>query len=304
MKFLFSVLAIWVQLFAFSQEPALPNLKDFAKTRDFTISNNSNEAYFTVQSPNEEVSGIFKTVKKEGNWQSPVLVSFSGKYKDLEPFLSPDGLQLYFVSNRPLNESEENPKDYDIWVVERKSKTSNWSKPRNLGAPINTEYNEFYPVITNSKNMYFTSDKPTAKGKDDIFLSEWKDQSYQETISLSVAINSEGYEYNAFVAPDESFILFGAYKRKDGLGSGDMYISYKKEGKWTPAKNLGENYNSQQMDYCPFVHMPSKTLYFTSRRSTIKTGNNYSTTEFMSEINKYNNGLSRIYKIDFSKFIN
>ncbi|WP_321538323.1 hypothetical protein [Flavobacterium piscinae] len=48
------------------------------------------------------------------------MVSFTGKYKDLEPFLSTDGLKLYFASNRPLTESGE-PKDFDIWYVERKT---------------------------------------------------------------------------------------------------------------------------------------------------------------------------------------
>ena len=47
--------------------------------------------------------------------------------------------------------------------MERNTIDDNWSEPRNLGAPINSEHNEFYLSIGNSKNMYFTSDRPSVK---------------------------------------------------------------------------------------------------------------------------------------------
>jgi hypothetical protein len=304
MKVIFSVLCILCLQLSNAQEAALPILNNFNKTRDFTISNNQTEAYFTVQSPNEELSGIFKTIKVKGEWKKATLVTFSGQFKDLEPFLSPDGLQLYFASNRPLLVSETKTKDFDIWVVERKSITDKWSEPRNLGAPINSEHNEFYLSMVNSKNIYFTSDRPSAIGKDDIFISEWKNGKYQVAISMSSAINTESYEYNAYVAPDESFMLFGGYKRTDGLGSGDLYISYNDDGKWSLAKNMGDTINSKYMDYCPFVNWSTKTLYFTSKRSILKADKKLNSSEFLNEVNSYNNGLSRVYKIDISTLLN
>jgi len=304
MKAIFSVLCLLCIQISNAQKAALPILTNFNKVRDFTIGQNQSEAYFTAQSPNEELSGIFKTIKVKGKWKEATLVSFSGQFKDLEPFLSPDRLQLYFASNRPLSVSESKTKDFDIWVVERKTIADDWSAPRNLGTPINSEHNEFYLSIANSKNMYFTSDRPSAKGKDDIFLSEWKNGNYQDAISLSSAINTESYEYNAYIAPDESFILFGGYKRKDGLGSGDLYISYKEDGKWSLAKNMGDTINSKYMDYCPFVDWKTKTLYFTSKISILKADKKLNSSEFLNEVNSYNNGLSRIYKVDISTLLN
>lgn len=303
MKIICFILCLFCLQLSLAQEAALPILSNFNKVRDFTISHNQTEAYFTVQSPNEELSGIFKTRRVKDEWLEATLVSFSGQFNDLEPFLSPNGLQLYFASNRPLLLSDTKIKDFDIWVVERKSITDKWSEPRNLGAPINSIHNEFYVSIVNSKNMYFTSDRPSAKGKDDIFLSEWKNGIYQDAISMSSAINTESYEYNAYIAPDESFILFGGYKRKDGLGSGDLYISYKEDGKWSLAKNMGDTINSKYMDYCPFVNWATKTLYFTSKRSILKVDKKLNNSEFLSEISSYNNGLSRIYTIDISTLL-
>jgi len=49
-------------------------------------------------------------------------------------------------------------------------------------------------------------------------------------------------------------MIFGGWHRKDGVGSGDMYISFRsRDGILGKAKNLGKSVNSEYMDYCPFV---------------------------------------------------
>ena len=70
------------------------------------------------------------------------------------------------------------------------------------------------------------------------------------------------------------------------------------DGLWTKEKNLGIEINSAKMDYCPFVDTKTNTLYFTSKRSSVNDSNrNFSSMEdFFNEMNKYENGLSRIYK--------
>lgn len=284
--------------------PALEVLSNYKNVRDFTISSSGNEVYVTILSPRplEEISIIACIIKKNGIWQKPEMTNFSGNYKDLEPFLSRNQLKLYFASNRPLQDSIAEAKDFDIWYVERENINAEWSKPINIGQPINTEYNEFYPSIAENNNMYFTSDAPNSKGKDDIFFSKWNNNAYQNPISLSESINTEGYEFNAFISADESYLIFSGYNRKDGLGSGDLYISYLNEDNtWSKSKNLGKSFNSKHMDYCPFVDANTNILYFTSRRSTIKNNSFKSINEFEKEINKYENGLSRIYKTTFQK---
>jgi len=223
----------------------------------------------------------------------------SSERSKLFKFLSADGLKLYFASNRPLTNTDDKTKDFDIWYVQRVNKNSEWSSPINFGEPINSPANEFYPSIANNNNFYFTCDERSTKGKDDIFFSKWVNGKYTKPISLSDSINSDGYEFNAFVAPDESYIIFTAYQRDDGFGSGDLYISYNVlDSVWTQAKNLGEEINSNKMDYCPFVDTNTNTLYFTSKRSEINNSNSgfSSLQEFLNDMKKYENGLSRIYK--------
>lgn len=304
MKNLF-ILFLLISTFGYAQnttkvQPYLSEIiAEYPNVRDITISNDGKEIYFSVQSYMAELSAIVVIKKENIGWSKPQIVTFSGQFHDLEPFLSPNGLKLYFTSNRPLNSNETKVKDFDIWYVERNSLDDKWSKPKNIGAPINTDKNEFYPAITNNNNIYFTSDWDSSKGKDDIFLSEYNNGKYNQPISLGSDINTEGYEFNAYVSPDESIMIYTAYNRKDGFGSGDLYISKKVEnGDWTESKNLGSLINSNKMDYCPFLEPTTNTLYFTSKRNSTKSQftTKKSLDQILKEVNKHENGLSRLYK--------
>ncbi|QYA26341.1 hypothetical protein G3I01_12765 [Gramella sp. MT6] len=283
-------------------EPVFKDFQELLKTRDFTVY--ENEAYFTLQSMNENISVIVRARRNNNEWNDRVIVDFSGKYKDLEPMLSPNGLKLFFVSNRPVSDSATKNKDFDIWYVERNKIDDEWSAPINLGKPINTKADEFYPSVTNSGNLYFTRPNPDNKSEDDIFYSQFINNSYADPTVLDDAINTKGYEFNSYIAPDESYLIFSGYNREDGLGSGDMYISTRsKDGKWSKAKNLGKGINSDQMDYSPFVDTTTGILYFTSRRSALEKEKDQDYSELINIINSYENGLSRIYRVDFSEFI-
>jgi hypothetical protein len=274
---------------------------DYLLVRDLAMSDD--EVYFTIQSLQNEISAIAYFTVDKGKKSKVEICSFSGQYIDLEPFLSPDGRRLYFVSKRPVPDDTTGRNDHNIWYVERESHSGKWSDPIYMPAPVNTIDNEFYPAVGNSGNLYFTSDRPSSLGEDDLFVAILNESTFIEVENLGPAINSSGYEYNAYVSPDENVLIFGAYNREDGMGSGDLYISFKDEnGKWTSAENLGAEINSPQMDYCPFYNFSDSTLYFTSRRTAVKNDSEKvkNIDQILSEINRYDNGLSRIYKVRYS----
>ena len=297
-------LMLLLGIFGFSQEhakpfPALKMLSNFQNVRDFTISKNQDEIYFTIQNPTEDRAVIAVIKKNKKSWSEPEMTSFSGNFRNIEPFLTQDGLRLYFASNRSINDTTTKAKDYDIWYVERKDLKSEWSKPINVGAPVNSINDEFYPCVTLNGNLYFTSDAIKTLGKDDILVCKWDGKQYTEPENLGMNINSPGYEFNAFVSPNEEFIIYTCYGRPDGLGSGDLYISYKNNtGNWDEPKNLGKTINSKQMDYCPFYDITTQTLYFTSKRTAVIEKIFTNLQEFETEISMYENGLSRIYKLN------
>lgn len=299
-----SIISGYIFLFSFicfSQTanvlPIDESFKQFISCRDFTLSLNGNEAYFTIQNLNESKGAIVKTEKVNDTWTNFEIVSFSGTFRDIEPFLSPDNLKLYFSSNRPHGKDNMQT-DYDIWYVERTTINLPWSQPKNIGVPVNTKHNEFYPSLSKNNNLYYTSDQFTTTTKDDILFAKWNNSSYEEPLKLNENVNGKGYEFNAFISPDEDFLLYTVYRAEDGFGSGDLYISFKdKNGDFIKRKNLGKSINSSRMDYSPFYDTSSGILYFTSKRDNTKDIKTSDFKSFQEMAESYMNGQSRIYKV-------
>lgn len=289
--------------FAFSQDslkvfPINAQLNQFLSVRDFCISKNGEEVFFTVQSPDENISRIAVIQVIDGVWLKPELLAFNDENRYLEPFLSDDGLRLYFVSDRPNGEKNEE-RNFDIWYVERSDRSATtWSEPKNLGKPVNSKNNEFYPTLSSNGNLYFTMDVPDSGRKDDIYFCKWNGKKYEEPVLLSDSINSKGYEFNAFISKDEQFLLYTKYNAEGGYGSGDLYIARKDaKGNWTKAVNLGNTINSKFMEYCPFYDQTTQTLYFTSKRNSIEAKDFKTLEEFEKYLESGENGLSKGYKV-------
>jgi len=305
----FACFCSYTQSLQFENPPASPRI--FADgvistvnyERDFALSPDGKELFYTLQAPKQ---GVFQTIlymhkDANGKWSAPEVAPFAGNYSDLEPAFSSDGQKLFFSSNRPLQANQ--PKDFDIWWVEKKNGA--WGEPKNIGPPVNTNGDEYYPSITNSGNLYFTATRKNAVGKEDIFLARLEENKYQEPVALDTTINSTTYEFNAFVSPDERIIIFSSYGRKDDQGGGDLYMSIKNElGQWQKATNLGW-INSAQLDYCPFISFDKKVFFFTSDRHELKTcypnGTNYK--ELLHSFSSIMNGGGNIYWMDFDRLI-
>ncbi len=97
-----------------------------------------------------------------GNWSEPVNLGSKVNTADDEesPFMMADGATLYFSSK-----GHESMGGYDIF-----SATLNddgfWSKPENLGAPVNTTGDDFYYITdTYGKCAFYSSDKAKKKSE-------------------------------------------------------------------------------------------------------------------------------------------
>ncbi len=242
--------------------------------RDGCFTPDGTEFYYSIWTGT--YGTIVSTRLQDSRWSPPEVVPFSGRYSDLEAAISPDGTKLYFASNRPLTEGGQ-PKDYDIWYVERRG--YGWSEPVNVGAPVNTERDEFFPSVTRRGDLYVTAEFEGTLGGEDIFTFERREDGFGPPSNLGPGVNSVKGEFNAFIDPDERFILFSSFGRSDQVGGGDLYISERQsDGTWGTARILGPEVNSKSLDYCPWVspdglwlllssRRPAQAPYWTSRRS-------------------------------------
>jgi hypothetical protein len=278
-------------------------ISDGLSNRDFTISPRGDEIFYTLQQPRFVTSTILHLTKINGKWGKPKVAPFSGKYKDLEAAFSPDGQTIYFSSNRPLK-NDLPKKDFDIWRIKRTARGT-WGEPENLGPLVNSDKNEFYPSITRSGNLYFTVEAAYGKGSEDIvFCKPTANGAYTKPESLPEDINTKYDEFNAFVDPDEQFILLSCDGRPDDLGRGDLYISRKdKAGNWQPVKHLPAPINSAMTDYCPFVTWDKKYMVFTSGRLTpqLVDGKTKTYPQLKAMLSGSGNGWDDVYWVKFDE---
>lgn len=199
-------------------------------------------------------------------WTEPQIAPFSGRYSDADPFISPDGKTLFFPSNRPLIAGGDPAGSINIWAVNKE--TTGWGEPFMLESPINSDRTvEIYPSVSRNGTLYFSSDRKGGRGSADIYRSKRVNGHYLNPENLGKSINSEYREFDAYIAPDESFLIFSSSDRPDGLGRSDLYISVQKDnGKWTKAKNLGEKFNTSASEFTPMLSPDGFYFFFTSTR--------------------------------------
>jgi Tol biopolymer transport system component len=204
--------------------------------------------------------------QNKGVWQEPRIAPFSGKYLDYDMNFTPDGKRLFFCSRRPVTKDEAPKKDTDIWYVERLA--NGWSQPKHLDYPLNSEASEYYPVFTRSGALYFSSTRKGGKGGADIYRSNYINGNFGTPQNLGDPINTTGSEGDLYVDLDEEYIIVTCYGRSDSLGSGDLYIAFRrKDGSWSQLVNMGPGINSPANEHCPMLTHDGKYLFFSSRRS-------------------------------------
>ena len=257
---------------------------------------NGKEFYFTRSVPQSYLYMICVSRFSNGNWSEPEAAPFSGRYRDFDAVISPDGSRLYFVSDRPVDGKPKS--DYDIWLLERTK--SGWSAPKNLGSPINTDGSEWFASVSNDGTLYFAADRSGGFRNTHIYRSRFENGKYSEPEKLSDAINSEGIETEPYIERDERFLIFSSYGRADGSGDWDIYISYNRNGRWGKAQNLGPRVNTSARDYSPRLTPDGKYLFFTSERnfSTKPLERRLTYQEILNDLHSTLNGNGNIYQIE------
>jgi len=238
-----------------------------------------------VSSPFEEVAATFTpdgntvyfaqgTIAMEicfskragGRWEKPNVAAFSGRWGDWDPFLSPDGRQIYFVSDRPLDTTGEKKfiRNTHLWYADRLD-GNGWSEPRCIKDSFNRDgIGNYGPTVSRSKDLFFYSPQRDKAGKGKSYYVKWLGDHYGEPQALF--LNGEEEISDPYIAPDEGYIIF--------VSGNDLYISFRKgdgrgTGKgdgWGTGQKLGPQVNDGSPIYDPTVSPDGKMLYFTSTR--------------------------------------
>jgi hypothetical protein len=248
--------------------------------------------YFNRSIPAHYHYVIYASRLENGKWSAPETLPFSGEYRDSDPVLGTDGRTLYFVSDRPAQGLEANR--FHAWAADRSA--AGWTNLHPLQGPINEKGNTEFISFAANGDEYFTSDRSGASF--DVYRSRLLDGKYQPAENLGPAINDGRYTIEAFVAPDETYLLLGSFAQ-DSLGNADLYISYNEGGIWSKPVNFGPAINSKARDYSPRISPDGKYLLFSSERGFPTEPHDAPVTyeEFARRVHGTLNGLGNIYRV-------
>ena len=215
----------------------------------------------------DRVSGSAKSImisqRKNGRWSAPQIASFSGRWFDQDPVISPNGAFLVFGSDRPLPGTDKSlvqslfgkqAPGSNLWRVNRKAE--GWGAPTWLGAKINdTSFSDF-PDIAGDNSLYFIR---WDNGAMHIFRSQYRHGSYLGPVRVALG-DSFVTTHDPAVAADESFIVFNYGESKPGLGR--LCIALRKGNHWGTPQDLGDVVN-QDAPWGARLSPDERTLYFT-----------------------------------------
>ncbi len=174
--------------------------------------------------------------------------------------ISPDGQYLYFAGCGRADGLGK----CDIYYS--KLVGNEWSKPQNIGAPINSPYWESQPSISpDGKTLYFVSDRKGGYGSYDIYLSRYLGNGkWSNPVNLGPNINTDGSELSPFIHSDNQTLYFSS-DGWPGFGEHDIFYSKKLTNKmFDKAKNIGYPINTSQEESSLFISTDGKKAMFAS----------------------------------------
>lgn len=220
---------------------------------------------FTRKASNNE--DFYTSVKSEEKWSaakalSPNINTF--EFNEGAQCISPDGNYLFFTGcNRPDGLGR-----CDIYIS--KWEGSEWSKPFNIGAPVNTPGWESQPSISaDGRTLYFVSTRNGGRGGYDIWKSDiMPEGSWSVPVNLGPDINTAYDEQSPFIHPDDQTLYFSS-NGWPGLGNKDLFITHKinpadQKTAWEKPKNFGYPINTHGEESGLSVSSNGNVAFFAS----------------------------------------
>jgi hypothetical protein len=240
-----------------------PGVVSTGKGFTVTFSLDGHDVYFTARDETSTAPKpplhIYHSRMERGSWTKATPIEFSSPdWSDLDPFLTPDGQRLFFVSTRPAPGKDAAKPDMDIWYSELQNGA--WEKPQWI-AEVNSTAKEGSPSLDIHNNLYFFSDRGAEANVNSIYVSHWQNGHFTQPQKLSAEINTGPSDTSPWITRDGKTLLFYS-TRPGGYGKADLYVSFWKHGSWSKAQNLGSVVNTDDFEYNPSVSRDGRTLYF------------------------------------------
>lgn len=171
--------------------------------------NNCDIYHARLEYTNDEVTGLLGYHWTPLRNMGPNINTVDGW--ESQPSISADGRTLYFCSSR------KDSKGIDIYYSE-KDDNGNWGQAKNIGPPINTNYNDKTPFMhSDSRTLYFAADGSEYQdghlgfGGYDVFYTRQNDDgTWSKPQNLGYPINTEGDEQAFVISTDGKWVYYSS----------------------------------------------------------------------------------------------
>lgn len=212
--------------------------------------------WFVRSSPKFEGWRILVSRCGATGWSAPQPPAFAGDGVEADPWFTPDGRALYFISTRTTDGIKR--KDLDIWRVERGA-DGRWGTPQRLPEPVNSSAQEWFPRLAADGWLYFGSARPGGHGKTDIWRARERDGTWVVE-NAGAAFNGPGDEYEPLPSPDGTWML---------VEGEDSYYRVRRDGDgWHPREKLPVEINRNGSEIGA-VFSPSGRTVLLDRKSVV-----------------------------------
>ncbi len=191
----------------------------------------------------------------------------NSKYNDYFPCLTADNATLLFT-RLLTDERAFTGRQEDFYVSEKKD--GKWEQAKEIGPPINTEYNEGAPSLSVDGNtLIFTAcESINGYGKDrqgygrcDLFISQKRGQFWVDPENVGQPVNSNYWESQPSLSADGMSLYFVSNRDKNY----DIWVTQLNQyGDWGKPQKLNSNINTLGYEGSVFIHPDNQTLYFSS----------------------------------------
>ena len=145
--------------------------------------------------------------KTENGWSEPRNLgqSVNSDANEWYPTLSSDGT-LYFGSGRAGGKGATD-------IYRSQFVNGNYGQPENLGDAINSEFDEYEPLIAPDQSflIFMAAGRPDCLSRSgDLFLSYRQGGTWTRAINLGNEVNSPQNEYSPKISPDGKYFFFAS----------------------------------------------------------------------------------------------
>ena len=209
------------------------------------------------------------------DWTAPVSLGamVNSSAGESGPALSPDGLSLFFYSNRPGGVGANGTND--IWVTQRPTVNDPWGPPINVGAPLNSTLNDQLPSLSEDGHWMILSSARTGAGGfggPDLYQSYRADVhddfGWETPTNLGSNVNSTaGDTGNAYFANGGHPQVYFGSDRGQPINVADLYVTTQQaDGTWGPATLVPELNSSPTTENRPTIRADGLEIFFYSDR--------------------------------------